>query len=94
MSILLLIGVFYPKEGIKVYGHDFYFYSINSNNTKKETVSEAIITVNIDSLVQAAKQKKDSLDLVTKIIKQKLLDSILLSQKKIQYQNNNKSLQK
>ena len=92
MSILLLIVVFYPKEGIKVYGHDFYFYSINSNNTKKETVSEAIITVNIDSLVQAAKQKKDSLDLVTKIIKQKLLDSILLSQKKIQYPNNDKSL--
>ena len=66
------------------------FYT--SNKIDPSPVSGAIITINIDSLVQAAKQKKDSLDLLTKIIKQKLLDSILLSQKKIQYPNNDKSI--
>ncbi len=92
LSILLIIGVFYPKNGIKIYGHDFNFFSITSNKIDPSPVSGAIITINIDSLVQAAKQKKDSLDLLTKIIKQKLLDSILLSQKKIQYPNNDKSI--
>jgi hypothetical protein len=92
LSILLLIGAFYPKEGIKVYGHDFHFFTMGENTKEKESISEAMITINIDSLVQVAKQKKDSLELVSKILKQKLLDSILLSQKTIQYPNNDKSI--
>ena len=92
LSILLLISLVYPKDGIKVFGHDFHFVDINTNEINVEPISEAKITINIDSLVQAAKQKKDSLDLVSKILKQKLLDSILLSQKTIQYPNNDKSI--
>ena len=86
----MLIGAFYPKDGIKVYGHDFHFFSISENKKENESISEAMITINIDSLVQVAKQKKDSLDLVSKILKQKLLDSILLSQKSIQFPNNDR----
>lgn len=88
----MLIGSFYPENGIKVFGHDFHFLAVGENKKKKEPVSEAMITIDIDSLVQVAKQKKDSIDLVSKILKQKLLDSILLSQKSIQYPNNDKSL--
>lgn len=90
---MFLIGSFYPKDGISLFGHHFHFFSImDEEKLEKEPVSEAIVKINLDSLALVEKSKKDSLNLALESIKQQLLDSILASQKKIQYPNNDNSI--
>ena len=87
--ILWIVLLLFPKKGVEVMGLELFFLSKSDFAEKSnDTNSNKIISLNLDSIAKVEERKIDS---IRKIELQRLenyKDSVLKTEKRIQYPNN------